>query len=147
MSNKKLLGLGIIGGSVGIGLFYLKSQADKLQIGSVKMKGKKVALTHLSIFIDFPIINPTNTSLPFTSFKGVWSYNDHNIANINIQPATTMIKANSTVVLPVEVKISYFKAAAEIEDMINSKSFLGASLIKGTVLSGGLSFDTQSKVF
>lgn len=147
MDNKKLLGLGIVGGAVGLGLFYLKSQADKLQIGSVKMKGKKIALTHLLIFIDFPIINPTDANLPFSSFKGTWSYNGHDIANINIEPTTKNIKAKSTVVLPVEVKISYFKAAAEIEDMINSKSFLGASLIKGTILSGGLSFYTESKVF
>jgi hypothetical protein len=153
MNNGAKIAMGIaIGALAGTGL-YLYNQSGKLQFGSVKKTGQRFKTSHVEIYLNMPVTNPTNTQLPFDNFTGKWSYNGHDLADVvvekweNNQRVSINIEAKKTVNFPITIKINYFKAAGEIQDMVSSQSFLGASLLKGVVTSGGLKFPIETKIF
>jgi hypothetical protein len=156
--NKGLkIGLGLAFTGIAFGAYQMFSASQKLVFGNAKKTGQTFKPSYVSIYLTLPVTNPTNTTLPFDSFRGKWSYNGRDIADVTVENWVTEngvsvlksipIEAGKTVNFPIEIRINYFKAVGEIMDMINSSNFLGASLLKGTVKSGGLNFNITTKIF
>ena len=158
MNKKVAIGIGVIGVAAWYGYDRFFGAVNKLQTGSIKFKGVSFGWTAATINIDLPIINPTKTVLPFDGFRGYWEYNARRLADIIVEKWQTgptgeavkvsiPIEAQKQIIIPVQVKINYFLAVGQITDMINNGQFLGASIVKGVLTSGGLSFNVESKVF
>jgi hypothetical protein len=159
MKKNVAIGLGVVSVAAWYSYDRFFGAVNKLQTGSIKFKGVSFGWTAATINIDLPIINPTKTVLPFDGFRGYWQYNDRRLADVVVEkwqadPKTGAavkvsipIEAQKQIIVPVQVKINYFLAVGQITDMINNGQFLGASLVKGVLTSGGLSFNVESKVF
>lgn len=153
MNQKAKIGLALLGTGLAAYFGGLFSASKKLQFGNAKLTGKKFRLTDASIYLDLPIINNEGVQLPFDNFYGDLLYNGSKLAKVTVQkfvnnePVSLPIKARSTVILPVEIRISYFKTVSEIIDMFNSKTFLGALEIAGNIKSGAFVIPSKSKIF
>lgn len=114
--------------------FFRKAQTAKTL--NIKIRTLKLSpISQASLLID--VINPTNTSISFTSVTGDLLLNSFAVATLNYQKPTT-IESNSSMQIPLRIKINPVEFAQFTADRLLKKNKVTNLKFNGNVSGEGL---------
>ena len=111
--------------------------AQKISIGSIKVKLGSTTAMGQNMTLYIPVINSAPVSYPFEGFQGLLRWGQNPLAQILInQPIT--ITASDTTTIPVQIFVPFANLGTQLIDIIASGNWLAGATIQGTLRAGGM---------
>jgi LEA14-like dessication related protein len=141
---KMLIGLGV----AGLALYFLSrgSASKKLIVNLSGLTfGKGSILSAPPVYLNFSIINPTNTSITVKNITGQVLVNDKYLSDVS-SLQNLKIAANAESTMQVTAKISYLSILPFLKDILTKKQKYKVTF-KGNVNSSGVLIPIEQTIF